>query len=69
MRYLVRQRVDRGDTAGAEQPLQPDSAAIAEAPYCRMSTANFLEAALVVEGRAGLAGGHELDLFIEKAAT
>ena len=42
--------------------------AIAEAPYCRMSTANFLEAALVVEGRAGLAGGHELDLFIEKAA-
>ena len=42
--------------------------AIAEAPHCRMSTANFLEAALVVEGRAGLAGGHELDLFIERAA-
>ena len=42
--------------------------AIAEAPHCRMPTANFLEAALVVEGRAGLAGGHELDLFIERAA-
>ena len=33
-----------------------------------MSVANFLEAALVVEGRAGLAGGHELDLFIERAS-
>ncbi len=41
---------------------------IAEAPACRMPTANFLEAALVVEGRAGMAGGHELDLFIERAA-
>ena len=43
--------------------------AIAEAPHCRMSTANFLEAALVVEGRAGLVGGQELDLFIERAAV
>ena len=42
--------------------------AMAEAHHCRMSVANFLEAALVVEGRAGMAGGHELDLFIEKAA-
>ena len=42
--------------------------AIAEAPHCRMSMANFLEAALVIEGRAGLAGGHELDIFIERAA-
>ena len=42
--------------------------AIAEAPHCRMPTANFLEAALVVEGRAGLAGGHELDLFVGRAA-
>ena len=41
---------------------------IAEAPHCRMSAANFLEAALVVEGRAGLVGGQELDLFIERAA-
>ena len=43
--------------------------AIAEAPHCRMSVANFLEAALVVEGRAGLVGGQELDLFIERAAV
>ena len=43
--------------------------AIAEAPHCRMSTANFLEAALVVEGRARLVGGQELDLFIERAAV
>ncbi len=42
--------------------------AMAEAPHCRMSAANFLEAALVVEGRGGMAGGHELDIFIEKAA-
>ena len=42
--------------------------AIAEAPHCRMSTANFLEAALAVEGRAGLVGGQELDLFVERAA-
>ena len=42
--------------------------AIAESPLCRMSTANFMEATLVVEGRTGMAGGHELDLFIERAA-
>ena len=41
---------------------------IAEIPVCRMSAANFLEAAFVIESRAGTAGGHELDLFIEKAA-
>ncbi|MYE55273.1 MAG: type II toxin-antitoxin system VapC family toxin, partial [Chloroflexi bacterium] len=41
--------------------------AIAEASRCRMSTANFLEAAIVVEARAGIAGGLELDLFIERA--
>ncbi|MXY46419.1 MAG: type II toxin-antitoxin system VapC family toxin [Chloroflexi bacterium] len=41
---------------------------IAEAPNCRMSVANFMEAAFVVESRAGVAGGHELDLFLEAAA-
>ncbi len=41
--------------------------AIAEAPSCRMSVANFLETAMVVESRAGTVGGHELDLFLEKA--
>ena len=41
--------------------------AIAESTLCRMSTANYLEAALVIEGRTGMAGGHELDLFIKRA--
>ena len=41
---------------------------IAEAPNCRMSVANFMEAAFVVEGRAGIAGGHDLDLFLETAS-
>ena len=41
--------------------------AIAEAPRCWMSVANFLEAAFVVEARAATTVGHELDLFIEKA--
>ena len=40
---------------------------IAEASQCRMSVANFLEAAIVVENRAGAAGGVELDLFLETA--
>ncbi len=40
---------------------------IAEAPLCRMSIANFLEAALVAESRLGLAGGRELDIFVETA--
>ena len=34
---------------------------IAKAYPCQMSVANFLEAVLVVEGRAGLEGGYELD--------
>ena len=42
--------------------------AIAEAPNCRMSTANFLEATFLIETRTGMEGGHELDLFIERAA-
>jgi len=33
-----------------------------------MSVANFMEAAFVVEGRAGIAGGHDLDLFLETAS-
>ena len=41
--------------------------AIAEASHCRMSVANFLEAAIVIEGRTGAAGGDELDLFLEAA--
>ena len=41
--------------------------AIAGASRCRMSVAGFLEAAIVLESRTGAAGGHELDLFLERA--
>ena len=41
--------------------------ALAEADRCRMSVVNFLEAAIVIESRAGAAGGHELDLLMERA--
>ena len=41
--------------------------AIAGASRCRMSVASFLEAAIVLESRGGMAGGHELDLFVERA--
>ena len=51
---------------------EPDSAryaaAIAQAAGRRMSAANILEAVLVVEGRSGIAGGRELDVFMETAA-
>ena len=50
---------------------EPDSeryaTAMAQAARCRMSAANFLEASLVVEGRAGISGAQELDIFIETA--
>ncbi len=50
---------------------EPDSdhyaRAIAESDCSRMSVANYLEAAIVVEHRAGAAGGHELDLLMERA--
>ena len=41
--------------------------AIAGTSRCRMSLASFLEAAIVLESRGGAAGGHELDLFVERA--
>lgn len=50
---------------------EPDAAyyekAIAVALACRMSAANLLEASIVVESRGGLAAGHELDVFLERA--
>ena len=50
---------------------EPDSGryetALALAPTCRMSTANFLEAAIVVESRVGTSGGHQLDILLERA--
>ena len=42
--------------------------AIAEAPRCRMSVAGYLEAAIVLESRAGSEAAHELDRFLERAA-
>ena len=41
--------------------------AIAEASHCRMSVASFLETAIVLESRAGVAAQHELDVFMERA--
>ena len=42
--------------------------AIAGAPRCRMSVAGYLEAAIVLESRAGPEAAHELDRFLERAA-
>ena len=41
--------------------------AMAQAEHCRMSVANYLEAAIVLESRTGEAGGYELDAFLEEA--
>ena len=50
---------------------EPDAAryetAIAEAQRCRMSTATFLEASIVLESRTGPAGSRELNLLLEMA--
>ncbi len=40
---------------------------IAQAPRSRMSVANFLEAAMVLEGRSGLAAGRVLDAYLQEA--
>ena len=41
--------------------------AIADAPHSRMSVANFLEAAMVLEGRSGLAAGRILDAYLQES--
>ena len=41
---------------------------IASAAGCRMSVANVLEVAIVLEARGGTAAGHELDTFLKDAA-
>ena len=41
--------------------------ALAGAARCRMSVANFLETAVVLESRAGAAAGPNLDLLLERA--
>ena len=52
---------------------EPDAAryeaAIAATAGCRMSVASVLEAAIVLEARGGAAAGHELDTFLQDAAT
>lgn len=40
--------------------------AIAQADNCRMSAANLLEAAIVVESRVGPSGGDQLDILVER---
>ncbi len=42
--------------------------AIAAAPSCRMSVANFLETTIVLEGREGIGAGHDFDAYVEQAA-
>ena len=41
--------------------------AIGAATHCRMSAANILEAAIVVESRGGFEAGNELDALLEAA--
>ena len=41
--------------------------AIVEASRCRMSMANFLEAAIVLESRSGADAGIDLDSYLEEA--
>ena len=40
---------------------------ISEATVCRMSAANYFEAAMVIEGRMGEEGARELDNYLETA--
>ena len=42
--------------------------AVIDADVRRMSAGSLLETAMVIEGRAGLSGGDELDAFIERHA-
>ncbi len=49
---------------------EPDAQRYATAPASaarnRVSAANFLEAAIAIEGRAGEEGGHHLDALVER---
>lgn len=51
----------------AEADAEYYARSIIETSPCRISAANLLEAAIVVESRSGLAAGHELDVFLERA--
>lgn len=49
-----------------EQDARRYAGALASAPHCRMSAANYLEAAIVLEGRRTTEVGYELDLVVER---
>ena len=50
----------------AEPDAERYERAIVDAARCRISAANFFEAAMVVESRTGTAGGQNLDRLIER---
>ena len=51
-----------------ESDAQRYEEAIAAAPHCRMSVANFVEAAMVIESKDGPARGESLDVLIDEAS-
>ena len=51
----------------SEPDARRHASAIMTASPCRMSVANVLEAVIVVEGRGGDTGAHELDALLECA--
>ncbi len=51
----------------AEPDAERYAQAISDAEHCRMSAANFLEAAMVVEGRGDSGSADDLDRFVERA--
>ena len=59
--------VDTSAVLFGEPDAERYARAMAGASRCRMSVASLLEAAIVLESRSGAAGGHELDVFVERA--
>lgn len=53
---------------GDEPERRTFNEAIAQADYCGMSTASFVEASIVLENRYGYDGLRDFDLFLAKAA-
>ena len=51
-----------------ESDAQRYEEAIATAPHCRMSVANFVEAAMVIESKDGPARGESLDVLVDEAS-
>ncbi len=59
---LVAMLTDESDAAQLE-------GCVAEDPVRMMSTASYLEAAIVIESRFGESGGRELDLWLHRASV